>query len=61
MSGPQRETTECQTHWSECTFGFEQYNELGEIRKCTPVLNLTITFIMFIILLIVLFLFYKYK
>lgn len=59
--GPQRETIECKNFWSECTMEFEQYNESGDIRKCTPVLNLTIIFIMVIILLSILFLFYKYR
>jgi hypothetical protein len=59
--GTQRETVECKNSWSECTMGFEQFNESGEPRKCTPVFNLTLSFLMFIVLLIVLFLFYKYK
>lgn len=57
----QRESLPCKNSWSECTMGFEQFNEYGDKRECTPVTNLTVSFILFIFLLILLFLFYKYR
>ena len=58
---PLRESKLCMNVWSDCNLNFEQYDQYGNKRNCTPMPIFSSSFILLVILIIILFLLNKYR